>query len=160
MKRKLIWITTCVLVLALFAFAQGRISSLGFTITQSVDLATDRVIGNTNTLASSATTADQVVTSFTVSAGKTFYLSKWDVNARLTTYAATATFFGDCSLEAPSGTKLETQIVTGTGQGIPVPETAITPHPIATGGQVVRVVCTPSAATAFTWRGNIIGFER
>src|SRR5438132_14335127 len=65
----------------------------------------------TGTLVSTATTADQVLVTYTVTAGKTLYLSYFDYTARLTTYAATATNFGNCSLESPAGTQLHTSMV-------------------------------------------------
>jgi hypothetical protein len=113
----------------------------------------------TGTLASSATTADQVILTYTVTSGKTFYLEYLDFSARLTTYAATATFFGALSLETPSGTKVYTIDVFHAGatdgralffpEPIPVPAAA-----------VIRVVCTPSAVTAMTWRANFGGYEK
>ena len=113
----------------------------------------------TGTLASSATTGDQVILTYTVTAGKTLFLEFLDFSARLTTYAATATLFGTLSLETPAGTKLYTMDVfhAGTldGKVITFPE----PVPVAA-GTVVRVVCTPAAATAFTWRANFGGYEK
>jgi hypothetical protein len=49
------------------------------------------LVMKTGTLATSATTADQVILTYTVTSGKIFYLTYLDVNARLTTFAATAT---------------------------------------------------------------------
>jgi hypothetical protein len=117
------------------------------------------LVMKTGTLATSATTADQVILTYTVTAGKTFYLEYLSANARLTTFAATATLFGDASLESPAGTKLHTTMVAGSGIGdrdyLPFSE----PIPIA-GGTVIRVVCTPAAATAMTWRANFGGYEK
>lgn len=117
------------------------------------------VIGKPGTLASTTTTVDQVIVTYTVTANKTFYLQYFDVTARLTTYAATATNFGDCSLESPAGTKLYTMMVTTTGQSLPVAAEFAEPIPIAS-ATVVRIVCTPSAVTAFNFRGNLVGYER
>lgn len=117
------------------------------------------VVSKTGTLASSATTADQVVVTYTVTAGKTFYIQYFDFTARLTTFAATATNFGDCSLESPAGTKLYTMM--NASAGAPAQVRVVTAEPLPIGsGVVVRIVCTPSAVTAFTWRGNLVGFER
>jgi hypothetical protein len=123
-------------------------NTIGKTVTMKV-----------GTLTSTATTADQVVVTYTVTAGKTLFLQYFDVAARLTTYAATATNFGDCSLESPAGTKLWTQMVTSTGQSLPIGQQFSEPQPFA-GGTVIRLVCTPSAATSFLWRANVGGFER
>jgi hypothetical protein len=113
----------------------------------------------TGTLVSTATTADQVLLTYTVTAGKTLYLSYFDYTARLTTFAATATNFGNCSLESPAGTKLYTQMVANSGVSTLIGEQVAEPLPIAS-GVVVRLVCTPSAATSFTWSGNFGGYEK
>lgn len=117
-------------------------------------------VGATGTLASTAATADQVVVTYTVTAGKTLHITGFDLTARLTAFAATATDFGDFSLETPSGTKLYTQ--RAAGQGIVAsPLGALFAEPISVpAGTVVRIVCTPSGVTPFTWRGNILGYER
>lgn len=128
----------------------------------SVTLGTSQgktVVMKTGSLASVAVTADQVVITYTVTAGKTFYLQYEDVEARLTTFAATATNFGNCSLESPAGTKLYTQIYAGAGVSSQNILRVSEPIPIPA-GQVIRIVCTPSAATAFTFVGNFGGYER
>jgi hypothetical protein len=113
----------------------------------------------TGTLASSATTADQVVLTYTVTTGKTFFVEYLEVMARLTTFATPATLFGTVSLELPSGTKVWTTELVSSGT-----QNNVVLHfsdPIfATSTQVIRVVCTPSAATAFTWRASFGGYER
>jgi len=113
----------------------------------------------TGTLVSTATTADQVLLTYTVTTGKTFYLSYFDYTARLATYAATATNFGNCSLESPAGTKLHTSMVAHAGSPTLTQEAMTEPMSIAS-GVVVRLVCTPSATTSFTWIGNFGGYER
>lgn len=113
----------------------------------------------TGTLATSAVTADQVVLTYTVTAGKTFYLCYLSMNVRLTTFAATATNFGLVSLESPAATKLLTRDMAGTGVGDAEFLTFSEPIPIAA-GVVVRVVTTPAAATAMTWRVNLGGYEK
>lgn len=111
------------------------------------------------TLATTAITADQVILTYTVTAGKTFYLQYADFLARLTTYAATATLFGTVSIESPAGTKLYTTELFNAGSGVPSSIGFSEPIPIAA-GVVIRVVCTPAATTAMTWRVNFGGFER
>jgi hypothetical protein len=127
------------------------------TVTESHTSKTNAM--KTGTLATSATTADQVVLTYTVTAGKTFYLAYMGVNGRLTTFAATATLFGACSLESPAGTKLVTTMLAGAGIGDRDWLPFIEPVPIAA-GVVIRIVCTPAAATAMTWQANFGGFER
>lgn len=113
----------------------------------------------TGTLATTATTADQVIVTYTVTTGKTLYLQWFACNGRLTTFAGTATLFGDCSLEVPSGTKAVTTMIAGPGIGDR--DYLVFEEPIAvSGGSVVRIVTTPAATTAFTWRGNFGGYEK
>src|SRR5262245_3859031 len=114
----------------------------------------------TGSLVTTATTADQVILTFTVTSGKTFYLQYVNVTARLTTFAATATNFGNASLESPASTKLATAIIANAGvinppYAIEFPE----PIPIAA-GTVVRVVCTPATTTSYTWQASFGGYER
>ncbi len=112
----------------------------------------------TGSLASSANTADQVIATYTVPKDKTFFLQQATVDARLTTYATTATLYGTVSLELPSGTKVITADVFNAGQNRPVDLVRVAePIPIA-GGTVVRIVCTPSASTAFSWSGWLLGY--
>jgi hypothetical protein len=113
----------------------------------------------TGNLASSAVTADQVILTYTVTSGKTFYLEYFDFSARLTTFATTATFFGAASLETPSGTKVYTIDLSGAGATQWIGQDLSEPIAIAA-GTVVRVVCTPSATTAFTWKANFGGYEK
>ena len=115
-------------------------------------------VGQTGTLASSATTADQVIKSYTVTAGKTLYIVQFDVQATLTTPAATFTNFGPVSLETPSGTKIWTGLLQGAGVASYI-SALCEPIPVAA-GVVARLVTTPGAATAMTWRGNILGYEK
>jgi hypothetical protein len=113
----------------------------------------------TGTLATSAVTADQVVLTYTVTTGKTFYLEYFDFIARLTTYAATATLFGTISLETPSGTKVYTTELFHAGAMSPVQITFSEPVAVPSAA-VIRVVCTPAAVTAMTWRANFGGYEK
>lgn len=116
-------------------------------------------IGKTGSLVSTATTADQVILTYTVTTGKTLYLLGWDVAVRLTTIGTTATTFGTASLENPSGTKLNTRILAGPGVVSP-PSQITLPEPWAiSSATVIRIVCTPAAATSYTWQGNLWGYE-
>lgn len=117
------------------------------------------VVMKTGSLATTAVTADQVILTYTVTAGKTFYLEYFACNGRLTTFAATATHFGNCSIESPAGTKLVTTMISGSGIGDRDWLPFVEPIPIAA-GTVIRIVTTPSATTAFTWQGNLGGYER
>lgn len=124
------------------------------------DLSTGRtVVAKTGSLVTTAVTADQVILTYTVTAGKTFYLEYLQVDTRLTTFATTATYFGMTSLENPSGTKLITQMQAGAGIVARPIITFSEPLPIAA-GTVIRVVCTPSSTTSYTWQANFGGYEK
>jgi hypothetical protein len=116
------------------------------------------IVGTTNTITSTATTADQVIVTYTVTAGKTLYLQAFKAMVMLTTYAATATNFGTFSLQIGGVTKY-TVLNAHAGIVNPQGESFAEPLPIAA-GVVVRIVCTPAAATSFLWRGNLIGYEK
>jgi len=115
----------------------------------------------TGNLVTTAITADQVILTYTVTSLKTFYLEYLLMMAMLTTFAATATYFGTASLENPSGTKLATLDIAGP-QGITAPPIIVQfsePIPIAM-SSVIRIVCTPSAVTSFTWKACFGGYEK
>lgn len=125
--------------------------SLGTTLGKTIQKALGSV-------ATTATTADQVIATVPTTTGKTFFITHFDVMVWLTTPAATFTNFGTVSLELPSGTKVWTQQLQGPGVDrivVPVFEALF-----GTTTQVVRLVVTPAAATAMTWRGNILGDEK
>lgn len=109
-------------------------------------------------LASTANTADQTIVTYTVPDGKTLYLTVLGLNARLTTYAATATSFGAASVTL-NGTKIMTfSVLAGPGQmANPIHFEFPVPMPFQA-GDILAIVCTPSAATAFTWGANFAGF--
>jgi len=111
----------------------------------------------TGALVTTAVTANQVILTYTVTTGKTFYLQYLKIDTRLTTFAATATNFGLASLENPALTKLITQMQSGAGITIGL-QYAFNDLTIAS-GTVIRVVCTPNAATSYTWQANIGGYE-
>lgn len=132
--------------------------------TNKVDASLGVSTGKTNVLktgnlVTTATTVDQVILTYTVTSGKTFYLEYLSVDCRLTTFAATATWFGAASLENPAGTKLITDDLSGTGAVTRPPYVFSEPIPIAS-GTVIRVVCTPGAATSYTWKANFGGYEK
>lgn len=115
----------------------------------------------TGTLATTAVTADQVILTYTVTAGKTFHLEYIHLSASRTVIAAAAAVLGLCSVETPSGTKIFTCRFTNptTSEApnviVPIGE----PIPIAA-GIVIRVVCTPADVTSTTWIANLGGYER
>lgn len=112
----------------------------------------------TGSLVTTATTADQVVLTYTVTAGKKLFLEYFELGARLTTYVATATHFGPFSLESPAATKLYTQDLYHAGATQPILVLLTEPLEIAA-ATVVRFVVTPTTILSFTWRANFGGYE-
>jgi len=132
----------------------GKPVSLGCNIGKAVIM----LPGN---LVTTAVTADQVIQTYTITVGKMFYLEYVMMMARLTTYASTATLFGMCSLESPAGTKLFTLDMAAPAGVTNFPNIAFLSEPIPfAGGTVIRMVCTPAAATSFTWKTDFGGYEK
>jgi hypothetical protein len=120
------------------------------------------VITKTNSLTSSAVTADQVVLTYTVTANRKLFLEYLTIEGQLTAVSATASVLGDCSLEFPSGTKNFTHRFIKPTTSAPDRVVHSLPHERITvqGGNVVRVVCTPAASTSMLWRANFGGYEQ
>jgi|ERR1019366_4672720 hypothetical protein len=113
----------------------------------------------TGLLVTTAVTANQVILTYTVTAGKTLFLCYLDMGGYETNQPGNANpiDLGTVSLEAPSGTK-----VISTEEFHPFsPYTFAfgTAIPIAA-GTVVRVVVTPTITTSITWRANFGGYEQ
>jgi hypothetical protein len=147
--------------------------ALGAAVTASsspVNIASDQIVnvalGNTGqvnvgvngNLTTTATTANQVVVTHTVTSGKTFYLSSWDISVQATTVSATATTWGTCALQSPGGTTLWQKQFGGSGS-VGYDKEPATPLNFPA-GQVVEIVCTPAAGTSFSWYGNLVGYEK
>lgn len=116
----------------------------------------------TGSLTTTAATADQVVLTYTVTNGKTFYLQYLTCESRLTTLSATASVLGVISLETPSGTKvISHSLVNGTGElnDDCDPYYFAEPIPIAS-AVVIRCVTTPTAVTSMLWICNFGGYEK
>lgn len=114
----------------------------------------------TGSLVTTATTVDQVVLTYTVTAAKTFYLEYLQIEGRVTTLPGNnnPVDLGAISLETPSGTKVITHEAIHPNYYLPGYKFS-EPIPVAA-GVVIRVVCTPAAATSCTWRANFGGYER
>ena len=112
----------------------------------------------TGPLVTTTTTANQVILTYTVPAGKTLYLCYFDVMVRLTTFAATATNFGSASLQI-GGASVYTALLAHAG--VITPQGQRFAEPIALpAGTVLRWVCTPAATTSFTWQANVGAYEK
>ena len=109
-------------------------------------------------LASTAVTADQVILTYTVPAGKTLWLQYIEANVKLTTFASAATDFGAVSFRV-NGIKMITfVVVAGLGVlGSPL-YVGISDSMPFQAGDVLTMVCTPSAITPFTWGSNLVGY--
>ena len=133
-----------------------------FPATQNVSVVSpaQTSIMKTGTLVTTAVTADQVVLTYTVTAGKTFWLAYLKMDTALTVISATAAILGTHSFESPAGTKLFTlrsvnPTTSETGSEGPSLGASLS----FPAGTVLRVVCTPAAATSTTWVANFGGYE-
>jgi hypothetical protein len=110
-------------------------------------------------LSTTATTANQVILTYTVTAGKTYYVQYFKCTANTQAAAVTATAFGSCSLSI-NGTVVYTDWLHGDGaNNYPIGEQFSEAIPVSS-GQTILIETTPAAATAFFWYGNFGGFER
>jgi hypothetical protein len=119
------------------------------------------VVMKTGTLTTLSITVDQVILTYTVTAGKTFYMEYLETNVGLNPMSSTGTDMGAISLESPGGTKLYTRrTVNANTDAIDADQATFSePIPFAS-GTVVRVVCTPLATRGISWVANFGGFER
>ncbi len=116
----------------------------------------------TGTLVTTAITAGQTIVTYTVSAGKNFYLDYLDIQGRLTAVSATASILGAVTLSiggVPSHTSSFVNPTTSDAGSQAVRISFSEPIPIST-GTVVSLTVTPNAVTSMTWIGNFGGFER
>jgi len=117
------------------------------------------VVMKTGNISTTAVTANQVILTYTVTTGKTFYMQYFKCTANTEAAALTATEFGTCSLTI-GGTTEYTDFLHGAGaNNYPIGEQFAESIPIAS-GTVVQLITTPSAATAFFWYGNFGGYEK
>lgn len=118
------------------------------------------VVMKEGTLVTTATTADQVILTYTVTSGKTFYVEYFGLYGSLTTPANTAAVVGTISLETPSGTKVYSTRFTNSSVGTfqNAEQQFAEPLPISS-GTVIRIVTTPGVTTSITWLGNFGGYE-
>jgi hypothetical protein len=122
--------------------------------------ATKTAVQKTGTLVTTATTADQVILTYTVTVGKTFYLQYLSLQGGVTALSATASILGVISLERPSGTKVFTHRITNPTISLPIPLISAQGEIPIPAGTVIRVVVTPSAITSMTWYANFGGYEQ
>ena len=113
-------------------------------------------------LVTTATTANQVVLSYTVTTGKILYLQYVSLQAGLTATSNSAAILGIMSVESNAGNKVITVAFTHpTTSQINPPAIYIMSEPIIIpSGTVIRFVATPSVATSTWWIANFGGYER
>jgi hypothetical protein len=137
-------------------------------VAESPNAVTNASLGNTlgkvnkftsGNLSSTTATSGQTVVTYTVTAGKTFYLEEADCSVVLNSAAATQEQFGTCQLLI-NGAQVWQQYYKGPGSGSFNPVlTYAEPIPVAA-GQVVTWQASPAATTNFLWYGNIGGYEK
>ncbi len=140
----------------------GAVSVSNFPADQlvSIDRTGRTSVLKTGTLVTTAVTADQVVLTYTVTAGKTLWLEYFSYDVRLTVLSATASILGTISFELPSGTKGYTASEVNPTTSATQQKTVAFSDPIpVAAGTIIRLVCTPAAVTSMTWIGNLCGYE-
>jgi hypothetical protein len=123
---------------------------------------TKSAILKTGTLVTTTTIADQVVLTYTVTSGKTFYLEHLHMEGAQTLPAGgTSLVLGTISLETPAGSKGISKRCLGGGSVLAAEFKATYSEPVPIyGGTVIRVVVTPALVTSFTWTANFGGYEK
>lgn len=112
----------------------------------------------TGALASTTATAAQTILTYTVTNGKMLVLYVLEINALLTTFAATATFFGTVSLLV-NGAVQQTWNLAGAGVAQYPVELLIDEGLPFASGTVITIIANPSATTPFTWEANLVAVE-
>lgn len=116
----------------------------------------------TGNLTTTAVTANQVVLTYTVTAGKTLYLEYIDIAARLTAPSATASVLGTLIIQIGGVTVYTASFVNPTTSDAGSQAVRISvgePIPIAA-AVVVSFLTTPAAVTSMLWSANFVGYEK
>lgn len=117
-------------------------------------------VNKTSALTTTSTTANQNILSYTVTAGKTYYLLAVEIEARLNTLSTTGSILGSSTWRIDSVVQNTFNFTNKTIDEvdriwIPMNE----PIPI-NGGSVITVVCTPASTSSTLWQANIFGYEK
>jgi len=113
------------------------------------------------TLTTASTTADQLIGSHTVGAGKTFRIQAIIVEVYFTTLSTTAEYLGTFKLQIGGSDWLGPFQATNTTSGalfgmvIPLPEGVDVEENVK-----VEALCTPAVVTSIRWVVSVVGFER
>jgi hypothetical protein len=130
--------------------------------TQEVSIGTavgKTLVLKTGTLATTAVTANQVVLTYTVTAGKTLYLEYLHMDGFETTLPGNANpiALGTITLQVAGVASISVDYFHPPDKALLFPFGE--PLPVAA-GVVIRVVVTPAITTSITWRANFGGYER
>ena len=123
---------------------------------------TKSLVMKTGSLVTTAVTANQNVLSYTVTTGKTFYLTYIDIQARYTTLAGTLSPIGTANLLIGGVNSYQawfTNPSDGDTGSQAVRITFSEPLPI-TSSTTIALVVTPAVASSLTWLANFGGYER
>lgn len=139
------------LVVTLSPNSSGPVS-LGNSFSKTIKMSA----GN---LVTSTATSNQIIVTYTVTTGKTFYIEEADCGVILDSAAATQTQFGTCSLTI-NGAVVWSQYMKGPG-ACSFQQPLIYSEPIfAASTQVVQWVTTPASTGNFLWTANFGGYEK
>lgn len=110
-------------------------------------------------ITTTATTADQIITSYTVPAGKTFYLASFFIS-RITDNSIGAIPASLVVFTAPSTTSIKRKLgLRSTSSGNVIWESIFpTAIQIANAGDVIRIRVTPTGTTSTLWGASLTGY--
>ena len=134
-------------------------SSAGVSIGSVVNKA---VVMQTGTLVTTAVTANQIILTYTVTAGKNLFIEYIDIQSRFTVPSAVASLLGPVIMQMNGITVYTTGFVNPTtfDSGSQTVRLSFSePIPLAA-GLVIRFLVTPAAATSMTWIANFAGYEK
>lgn len=127
--------------------------SLGNTVAKSV-------VGKLG-VSTTTSTSHAAVLSYSVSQNKTFYITSFGIEARLTAASATVSTLGTCALEIPSGTSVASfQLVNPTNGAMDRVVLAPTEPISVNAGTAAVIACDPGTATSTVFRGTFQGYEK
>ena len=131
------------------------------TLIDELDPTLTTLVMKPGSLTTAGTGVDQVVSTYTVTSGKNFYLQYYQIEANLSVLSALASSIGNISLESPAGTKLITNtLINATVSLTPINKIEFAQPMLIPGGTVIRVVCTPAVSTSIVWNANFGGYEK
>jgi len=123
---------------------------------------TKTTVMKTGSLVSTSVTANQGILGYTVTTGKTLYLTYIDLQGRFTTPSATATYLGLVTVSLNGVTVYQGGIsnpTTGDSGSQSIRITFSEPLPVTSATTILAAVST-ATATSTTWIANFGGYER